>query len=156
MTVLIGDVVEACSAEEFRSDVQLSHYRSKHNLALAGDYIFTRKASEGRHSSVDLLKKVVDSLQSGAKDNRFCIIATYGHGKSHFALAMANYFGETVDSSGVRSCGIWDTIANDARPAGSSDLQGYHKPSLVLVLRGDELSDLTPSSFGLWRKLWVR
>lgn len=147
---LIGDVVEACSSEEFRSDVQLVHYRSEHNVSLAGDYIFTRKAAAGRLSSVDLLRKIVDSLQSGTRANRYCFIASYGHGKSHFALALANFFGEPLGSPGFSAVmGQLEHAIGDEGPL-FGGLQAYkqnHRPSFVIILKGDEPTDLHTKFF---------
>lgn len=103
MSPLIEEVVSASSSAEFRNDVQLAQYRSTHNLELASDFIFTRKASTGRKSSIELLKFICEAFMPGNPPNRFVFIATYGHGKSHFAVATANYFGKPDNSPEVKA-----------------------------------------------------
>jgi len=148
-TPLIEDVASAGSNAEFRNDVQLAQYRTDHNLELARDFIFTRKAAAGRKSSTELLKYLCEAFMPGAPPNRFVFIATYGHGKSHFAVATANYFGKPKDS--VESNGVLARIKNALQEV---SLVGFfesfkrnNKPSLILILRGDEPSDLQTKFF---------
>ena len=148
-TPLIEDVVSASSSAEFRNDVQLAQYRSEHNLDLAKDFIFTRNAAAGRKSSVALLKHMCEAYMPGAPPNRFVFIATYGHGKSHLAVATANYFGKALDTPELE--GVLASIKHAVQDV---PLYGFfeafkrnNKPFLILILRGDEPSDLQTKFF---------
>ena len=148
-TLLIGDVTNSSSSAEFRNDVQLAQYRTEHNLELARDFIFTRKAAAGRKSSSELLKVICESFMPGAQPNRFVFIATYGHGKSHFAVATANYFGKAINCPEAE--GVLARIKHalqDASMFGFFDsFKRNNKPYLILILRGDEPSDLQTKFF---------
>ena len=148
-TPLIDELVSTSSGAEFRNDVQLAQYRSEHNLELAKDFIFTRKAALGRKSSVELLKYLCEAFMPGSPPNRFVFIATYGHGKSHLAVAVANFFGQ--DEKAPESQGVLERIRDAVQ---SAPLFGFfeafkkhHKPFLILILRGDEPSDLQTKFF---------
>ncbi len=85
----------------------------------------------------------------GAPPNRFVFIATYGHGKSHFAVAAANYFGKPCDAPELNS--VLARIKDAAQDAPLYGIfEGFkrnHGPLLILVLRGDEPSDLQTKFF---------
>ena len=146
---LVEEVVSTSSSAEFRNDVQLAQYRTGHNLELARDFIFTRKAASGRRSSIELLKYLCDAFSPGAQPNRFVFIATYGHGKSHLAVAMANFFGKPVNSPELN--GVLERIKHAVQEPPLygffEDFKHNHKPLLILILRGDEPSDLQTKFF---------
>jgi hypothetical protein len=149
MTPIIHDFVSTSSGAEFRNDVQLAQYRSNNNLELAKDFIFTRKAAPGRKSSIELLKYLNEAFMPGSPPNRFVFIATYGHGKSHLAVAIANYFGKNEETPEFQ--GVLERVKHAAE---SAPLIGFfeafkrnHKPSLIVILRGDEPSDLQTKFF---------
>ena len=149
MIPLIEDFVSTSSGAEFRNDVQLAQYRSPQNHELAKDFIFTRKAAPGRKSSIELLKYLCEAFMPGSPPNRFVFIATYGHGKSHLAVAIANYFGKNGDTPEFQ--GVLERVKHAAE---SAPLAGFfeafkrnHKPFLILILRGDEPSDLQTKFF---------
>lgn len=149
MALFIRDVVKASSSSEFRNDIQLAHYWTEHNLELVKGYIFTRNAAAGKKSAIDLLKLLCDAYTPGRNPNRFVFIATYGHGKSHFALALANFFGQPSDS--LESEAILFRIKhaiNDQGFAGYFDtFKRNHAPFLVLILSGTDPQDLTTQFF---------
>jgi hypothetical protein len=93
MTPRIGEILRELTGAEFRSDVQIADYWSDRNVDLLEHYIFTSQAPAPKKSSVDLLRTFCEAFAPGVTENRFVVIATYGHGKSHFALTLANYFG---------------------------------------------------------------
>jgi hypothetical protein len=150
VTVHLSDILREPTSGEFQSDVQVTDYRSAKNQKLLKSYIFTSNAPAGKYSSVDLLRRFCEAYGPGARENRFVVIATYGHGKSHFALALANFFGKPFDSEESR------TVLKAIRHAiPDSDLGTYgfledfkrnHKTYLVLILRGDQPTDL-PTKF---------
>jgi hypothetical protein len=145
----IEEVVSTSSGAEFRNDVQLSQFRSEHNLELAKDFIFTAKAAPGRKSSLELLRFLCEAFMPGASPNRFVFIATYGHGKSHFAVALANYFGKAaVTPECQRILGRIKHAAPEPPVYGFFEaFKRNNKPCLILILRGDEPSDLQTKFF---------
>ncbi|MBX7251231.1 MAG: hypothetical protein K1X50_04545 [Candidatus Promineofilum sp.] len=142
----IAELVTLDDKAEFRSDVQLDAYdRPEQNLALLHSYLFSsaipaRSLSLTRDiSAVGLLKELVDIYLNERNINRLCLIANYGHGKSHLALALANYFGRAVDSPelGVLYPKIAAAIDD---PAGATRYQEFKKNRgefLLIRLRGD-------------------
>jgi hypothetical protein len=147
---LLGEFVQGLSEAEFRSDVQLSSYRRPENLDLVKSYIFTGKAAEGKKSSAELLRLLAEAYMPGNVPNRFTFIANYGHGKSHFALMLANYFGKPLHSPEVDT--ILDKLEHtlvDRAEYGffRAFKSNHHRPFLVLTLRGDEPGDLRSKFF---------
>lgn len=142
----IAELVTLDDKAEFRSDVQLDAYdRPEQNLALLNSYLFSsaipaRSLSLTRDiSAVGLLKELVDIYLNERNINRLCLIANYGHGKSHLALALANYFGRAVDSPelGVLYPKIAAAIDD---PAGATRYQEFKQNRgefLLIRLRGD-------------------
>jgi len=68
------------------------------NLLFAKSYIFSRTTAGNKKSPIDILTSLKESFLVTSLENRFVVIATYGHGKTHFALALANYFGKSIDT----------------------------------------------------------
>jgi hypothetical protein len=150
VTTRIGDLVEANLGGGFRPDVVLDSYRKPaENLDLARSYIFTSHAPPQKHATANLVRRVAEAFLPGRQGNRFVIIATYGHGKSHFAVALANYFGQTAESAAGAEVLNNLRHALETEPARFewlADFRRDHRPCLVLLLRGDEPSDL-PTKF---------
>lgn len=147
---LLGEFVQGLSEAEFRSDVQLSSFRRPENLDLVKSYIFTGKAVEGKKSSAELLRLLAEAYMPGNVPNRFTFIANYGHGKSHFALMLANYFGKPLDSPEVDTIldKLEHTLVDRAEYGFFRGFKSNHRrPFLVLTLRGDEPGDLRSKFF---------
>jgi hypothetical protein len=150
---LLRDLINYDPKIEFVNDVQLKHFRSKQNLSLLRHYIFTRNAVLGKKSSTELLRKICESFLPGNHPNRFVFQATYGHGKSHFALAAANFFGKSLGSIEIeialdRLKHSLDGQINDA-PAFAffeNFKKNFQKPFLILILTGEDGNDL-PTKF---------
>lgn len=89
----LEDVVRANVHGAFVTDVQVSAYRNPEaNLQLAKSYIFTSAAADHEVGSLELLEDIVASYLPGRHSNRVEVIATFGHGKSHFAVARRDVF----------------------------------------------------------------
>ncbi|MBV5327603.1 MAG: hypothetical protein JZU65_08175 [Chlorobium sp.] len=148
MSYKINEIVKANSTSEFRNDVQLSEYRSNNNIKLLEGYIFTKKAVKQKKSSIDILRHLCEAYTPGNNPNRFAIIATYGHGKSHLALSLANYFGKPSDSAESKT--IMKNVehaVNDAALYGYfKDFKHAKKPCIVLIMSGTDQRDL-PTQF---------
>lgn len=145
--MLICDLVTLNEDAEFVNDVQLGWYpKDPRSRSLAKGYIFTDKAPEGKKSSTALLEQVRDAF-TYSRENRFVVIVTYGHGKTHFALALANFFGMPAGSEEVRRMLV--NIAHgssEAKAQGLRDFKGARSPFLVVRLRGDKPGSL-PQQF---------
>lgn len=136
----ISDLVKRDAKAEFRNDVQLNAYDDKNrNLSLVNSYLFTSDAPAGTSSSASVLLSSIQSLLNERLENRSVVIATFGHGKSHLALAIANYFGRAVNSEEYKA--VLQKIGNAF--SGSSNFKTYQqfKESrgnfIVVRLRGD-------------------
>ncbi len=142
----IADLVTLDDKAEFRSDVQLDAYdRPEQNLALLNSYLFSsaipaRSLSMTRDiSAVGLLKELVDIYLNERAINRLCLIANYGHGKSHLALALANYFGRAANSPELNALYPKIAAAIDD-PAGATRYKEFkhnRHEFLLIRLRGD-------------------
>jgi len=144
---LIRDVV--CQKEDaaFRNDVQLRWYVEGHaeNLALARSYLFTRKSVGQRKSPIDVLYQLRQAFLTNTFENRFMVIATYGHGKSHLALALANYFGKPPTSTECQALliSIQHAFGGAAEAQGYRDFKEARKRMLVVCLEGTRPGDLS-------------
>ena len=149
MSLYIKDVVTTSKKSEFRNDVQLPHFRSSQNLNLVEGYIFTRKAVAPKKSSIELLKLLCEAYLPGKQPNRFVFMATYGHGKSHFALALANFFGKPAGSAETGAVlSRIEHAVNDAAYYGFFEsFKSHKKPYLILLLSGIDQRDLQTQFF---------
>ncbi len=150
ITPVLGEFVKGLSEAEFRSDVQLSSYHRPENIDLVKSYIFTSKAAEGKRSSAELLRLLAEAYMPGNVPNRFTFIANYGHGKSHFALMLANFFGKPSGSPEADAIlEKLDHALEDRADYGffQSFKDSHRRPFLVLTLRGDEPGDLRSNFF---------
>lgn len=147
--LMLRDVVVPLPEAEFYSDVQLASYRRPENAELVSKYIFSSKATAGRKSATDLLKATCEAFVA-SNPNRFTFIANYGHGKSHLALVLANFFGKAYDSTEVASIieGL-DHVLEDNRPQYRffKDFKHERGSFLVLTLSGDNPKDLRSQFF---------
>jgi len=138
--MLIKDLVAIDEHAEFRNDVQLSDYdRPETNLALLRSYLFTDTAPREQESSVSLLRMITSAFSDARIKNRFAVIANYGHGKSHLALVIANYFGKPYKSEEMRVIlgKIAQKVDSPARAAYFQEFRQNHPEYLVVRLRGD-------------------
>lgn len=151
-SVLIRDISVPDTDTEFRSDVQLSTYLDDHELNrdLIKRFMFTRGSGgrEERKGTAELLGLLRQTATSPGMDNRFVFIATYGHGKSHFGLAIANYFGQKQGSPELNSVlGKLDFVLPADQAAMFRQYREHVKPFLVVILRGDKPGSLRDGFF---------
>lgn len=148
MALRIGQVTELDHTAEFRNDVQLSHFRTNANLGLINSYMFTAGSFPERKSSAEMLRLLQEAAVEDI-ENRFVVQATYGRGKSHFGLAVANYFGKPADSPEVELLLKKLEYAYN-QPASVEPFRNFkkhRKPYLVLLLRGDVSVNLRDQFF---------
>ncbi|WP_026370535.1 hypothetical protein [Kallotenue papyrolyticum] len=146
----LGDLVRINEAGKLHSVVQVDDFYGEDNLALAQSYIFTGRSVGKKKASAELLSLFCDAYLNPRLENRFVVIATYGHGKSHFALAIANYFGRPLDAPEGMAIleGLQKALDGDAGLFGRlKDFKEHNQPYLVLILRGDDPYDLSTMLF---------
>ncbi|MGD0694442.1 MAG: hypothetical protein ABSB82_06265 [Terriglobia bacterium] len=151
MRKTIKDIVSVKSEAALIKGVQLNWYedpqQERENRRLASGYIFSSgKASpEGRRlSAMSIFERIRDSLNQPTSHNVFTVIANYGHGKSHFALVLANYFGRQPGDQvlegvlrQVEACSNTNTAYHFR-----SFKENAQKPQLVICLSGADFTDL--------------
>jgi hypothetical protein len=148
MSVLIRDLTNLNSHAAFRNDVQLDAYRGPDNLGLAKNFMFTSGDVKGKRSTAGLLETFVKAV-ADRTENRFLVRATYGQGKSHFALALANYFGKPAESPEASAvlANLEYAVKDAARVANLREFKKHHRPFLTLLLRGDTPGSLRDKVF---------
>ena len=142
---VIHNLVTIDEQAEFRNDVQLSDFeKAETNLALLRSYLFTSTAPRGQESSTGLLRAVIESFLNPRLDNRITAIANYGHGKSHLALVLANYFGKHYQSPELKIIfnKIDQALDNPAQRNRFHEFRENRNEFLVIRLRGDKPQSL--------------
>lgn len=161
--MLIKDIVDLDEKAEFRSDVQLDAYDDpSRNLALLHSYLFSTPqpqrglSAADNTSSTDLLGELVNAFLSPNAEARQVVIADYGHGKSHLALALANYFGRPAGSPEVKIVlqKLERALNDPAKASRFRDFKESKGQFLLIRLRGD-IPESLPAQFlnGLERGL---
>jgi len=148
--MLIKDLVHIDEHGAFRSDVQLSDYDNPTlNRELLRNYIFTVSAPStslaGRDVSAgEVLRMLKDAFMLERVENRLVLTANFGHGKSHLALTLANFFSRPAESEEVRI--IFERLGlalnNPAALSGYREFKQSKGEFLVVRLRGDGFDDL--------------
>lgn len=142
----IRELVTLDEQAEFRNDVQLDAFDdAARNLSLLRSYLFTGSAPTDTVaavrsiSSVGLLDQIRQAFLSDRIESRIAVIANYGHGKSHLALALANYFGKPTAAEEVQLLfNKIDNAVNDpAKASGFHEFKRSRGEFLVVRLRGD-------------------
>ncbi|GAB4499015.1 MAG: hypothetical protein OHK0052_13290 [Anaerolineales bacterium] len=151
--MLIRDLVKLDPKAEFRNDVQISDYDDpQKNLGLLHSYLFSsavpRTALGTRDDRLvaptDVLNRLVNAFLDG-RENRWTLIANYGHGKSHLALALANYFAKApgTPEQNILQDKLRQTFQNDpAKAKRFRDFKDNHHQFIVIRVRGDESRNL--------------
>ncbi len=100
-------------------------------------------------AALDLLDHLMRAFQYKEFENRFVAIANYGHGKSHLALVLANYFARPATSPEART--IFERIEHalnlPAKAQGYREYKEERGEFLVLRLRGDDPRPLREQFF---------
>jgi hypothetical protein len=140
--MLIKELVRLNMNAEFFNDVQLRWFWDEQkNAKLAKGYIFTRQAGENRKSTVDALDMVRFGLNDIGSENRMLFMATFGQGKTHLALAMANFFAKPPESVEVQHLiqSLKHAYGDSPAVKNFTDLKERHPRHLVVCLQGDEV-----------------
>jgi len=140
----IGDVTVPNPEFRFVYDVRLNQYPDDpDNLALAKAYQWTNLQIGRELPSVKVLETICNSFEFESEENRRVLQATYGHGKSHLALALANFFGQPSGSPEAEA--ILAGVAHVA-PGVAQRLRNFKEnraPYLILRLAGGESDSLS-------------
>lgn len=149
----IKDIVSINNRAVLNNAIQLAWYddaaQKPENDRLVGGYVFGNTAPyrQGNHthvSSLPIFEKIRDSFGNPQASNIFTVIAHYGHGKSHFALVLANYFGLAPDSPVVEDIVNHIEVCSDKPTA--DNFRNFKKvttrPQLVVTLAGHQFQDL--------------
>ncbi len=130
------------------NDVQLAWFGERTpehttgNAKLAREYKWTSEAVAGTLSSLDILDRLRESLVLEKPTNRFVCTATYGRGKSHLALALANFFGRELSDPIVENVLQNIALVDEVRARSARDFKGRRPPFLIVRLSGDEAGGL--------------
>jgi len=114
------------------------------NQRLCEGFVFNYDKEKPEESTVGVLEALRRSYESRNQANVHLLVQQYGKGKSHFAVAIANYFSKPADSVEVE--GILRKVENSAGEdsAIAQRLRSYKKYGrhLVLCLSGDRAGDI--------------
>lgn len=141
----IKDLVQLDEKAEFRNDVQLSsYYRREQNLSLLESYMFSSTAPKEQQASLDVLNHLIETFSVSQKENRSIVLANYGHGKSHLALVLGNYFGKPKGSTELQTIfeKIESAAVDSAQAQRFKQFKESNAPFLVVCLSGDESGSL--------------
>lgn len=149
MVEKISDLIAMNSQAALIPGVQLEWYgnplKEADNERLASSYIFSSgAATQGADSAISIFERIRQSLTQPNTHNVFTVIAHYGHGKSHFALVLANYFGRRLGDP------VLEKLLNQLETCTDKNT-AYHfrqfkknveKPQLVVRLSGADFTNL--------------
>lgn len=115
------------------------------NERLVTSYVFSSgAAARDSLTATSIFERVINSLGGGGGHNVFTIVAQYGHGKSHLALVLANYFGRPAEDRLVAN--IIGQIEASTNQETASRFRSFKarssKPQLVVRLSGHEFTNL--------------
>jgi hypothetical protein len=124
--------------------VQLDWFTTdaRRNEKLTRSFIWTKESPKGFVASTQVLNQTMEAFLTQNPLNELVIRATYGQGKTHLALALANYFGKPATSPEVKNM-----LEKYAHCTGQSaerfaSFKAGRQPFLVLRLRGDRRENL--------------
>jgi hypothetical protein len=149
MAEKISDLISMNSQAALIPGVQLEWYgnplKEADNERLVSSYIFSSgAATQNAASAITIFERIRQSLTQPDTHNVFTVIAHYGHGKSHFALVLANYFGRRAGDP------VLEKSLNQLE-ACTDKSTAYHfrqfkkqdeRPQLVVRLSGNDFTNL--------------
>lgn len=114
------------------------------NLALCEDFIFNYDKDKPTESTVGVLDALRASYDSRSYPNIHLVVQLYGKGKSHFAVAIANYFKQSAESREVQAIleQIDSAAASNSPPAERLHAFKSRGRHLVICLSGDNGGNL--------------
>ncbi|MBD0264206.1 MAG: hypothetical protein ICV78_16195, partial [Tolypothrix sp. Co-bin9] len=101
--MLLNQLVEINEKGSIASSVNFGMMdNSEKNLSLCESFIFNYDSAKPELSTVGILDAVRRSYHSPNQPNIHLMIQQYGKGKSHFAIAIANFFQKPCHSQEVQ------------------------------------------------------
>ncbi|MEH2197605.1 hypothetical protein [Nostoc sp.] len=120
---------------------------SEKNLSLCESFIFNYDPAKPESSTVGILDAVRRSYHSANQPNIHLMIQQYGKGKSHFAIAIANFFQKSFHSQEVQ--GILSQVEKATSGKSQAVVEGLklfkqnqRHQHLVICLSGDTGGDI--------------
>ena len=150
----IKDIVSINSQAVLSNAIQLSWFtdatRKQANDELVGGYVFSNSIKDkkiGSHtesSSLPVFEQIRNAFGNPQASNIFTVVARYGHGKSHFALVLANYFGLAPSSPVVENIiKHIETCSDKPTADGFRHFKNQtSRPQLVITLAGTDFQNL--------------
>ncbi|KPQ40629.1 MAG: Protein of unknown function (DUF3584) [Phormidium sp. OSCR] len=115
------------------------------NHALCEGFVFNYDSQKPNTSTVGILDRLRLSYHSQSTPNIHLVVQQYGKGKSHFAVALANFFSQPPESPEVQ--GILEQIRVATTGQNNSLVEGLrafkeNRRYLTVCLSGDDGGDL--------------
>ena len=143
MSFTLGDITHLNLKMADINDVQLSWYPDdKRNAQLCEFYIWSNHSVGAAKPSIELLEKIREAFLMASSPRRFIFRATYGHGKTHLALALANFFGRPAGSAEVQNIVDQLRASSSQKADGFASFKAERAPYLVVRLFGENVSNL--------------
>ncbi|MEM1392938.1 MAG: hypothetical protein AAGG00_06500 [Cyanobacteria bacterium P01_H01_bin.150] len=146
--MLLSQLVEINEKGSIASSVNFGMMdNSKMNLALCEGFIFNYDSIKPELSTVGILDALRRSYHSPSEPNIHLMIQDYGKGKSHFAVAIANFFKKSFDSTQVQGILHQVEVASANKNQGVAEglklfKQRQRHKHLVICLSGDRGGDI--------------
>lgn len=114
------------------------------NQKLCEGFVFNYDKDKPEESTVGILEALRSSYDSRSHANVHLLVQQYGKGKSHFAVAIANYFSKPADSPEVQGIVTAVENATGRNSPIAQRLQSYKKYGrhIVVCLSGDRAGDI--------------
>lgn len=126
------------------------------NLRLCRGFVFNYDPDpkKTKYSTIGVLDALWRSFHSPSEPNIHLMVQDYGKGKSHFALAVANFFNKPEDSPEVQGVLQQVEYATSSNNSILESLTLYKQRGrhLVICLSGDKLIDLKKHFLQVLRK----
>ncbi|MDH6084819.1 synaptonemal complex protein 1 [Umezakia ovalisporum] len=146
--MLLNQLVEINEKGSIASSVNFAMIDdSTKNLSLCESFIFNYDSTKPQLSTVGILDAVRRSYHSANQPNIHLLVQQYGRGKSHFAIAIANFFQKSFHSPEVQ--GILSQVEKATAGKNQAIAEGLkvfkqNQPHqhLVICLSGDQGGDI--------------
>ncbi|MBX7133059.1 MAG: hypothetical protein K1X67_10320 [Fimbriimonadaceae bacterium] len=140
----VHDLVRLNRDAGFATAIDLMDFRKpESNAELCGSFCFARLEKKPVFGSWDWLRMVGIGLATGQK-NIWSLTANYGHGKTHFGVVLANFFGQPWGDSNLSK--IQELLASVSSQEHAEQIlawrQAHPKPYLTLCLQGHQMPNL--------------
>jgi hypothetical protein len=140
----IKDLVRLNREGSFATAIDLMDFRvPASNAELCASFCFAKLDKKPVFGSWDWMKMIGYGLASGQK-NIWSLTANYGHGKTHFGVVLANFFGQPWGAPELNK--IEELLACVSSPEHAKQIlawrKSHPKPYLALCLQGHQMPNL--------------